>query len=472
MKNRWMLLSLLTALTLWGCNSAEPNQADTNLEVESLSFQASGDPNLRPFPNSSGWSRTISLEGKIDTNGAFFQSFGTNNRSCLTCHQPKEGWTVTPGGVQKRFWASLGTDPIFRLVDGANSPNANVSSLLERRKAYSMLLEKGLIRVGLPIPANAEFTLEATDDPYGFASAQELSLFRRPMPTTNLNFLSAAMWDGRESIVDAAKHIDLNASLAQQSNDATRGHAQSDRDLTDAERQSIVSFETKLFSTQVFDFEAGRLNAKGATGGPEALSAQEFFIGINDPLGLNPSGKAFDPSAMTLFSPWQNLTGTGELSEARRAVARGQQIFNTKPINIVGVNGLNDNLGVPSIPGTCTTCHDSPNVGNHSVIAPLNIGLTDVSRRTPDLPLYTLKNKLTLETRQTTDPGRALITGKWADIGKFKGPILRNLAARAPYFHNGSAPTLRDAVNFYNQRFSIGLSESETQDLVAFLKTI
>jgi cytochrome c peroxidase len=472
MKNRWMPLSLLIAVALWSCNTAEPNPADTSAEAESLSFQTSGDPNLRPFLNPSGWSRTISLEGKIDTSNPFFQNIGTNNRSCLTCHQPSEGWTVTPAGIQRRFWASYGTDPIFRLVDGANSPNAKVSSLFDRRKAYSMLLEKGLIRVGLPIPTNAEFTLEAVDDPYGFASAQELSLFRRPLPTANLNFLSAAMWDGRESILDSAKHIDLNASLVRQSNDATRGHAQSARDLTDTERQSIVNFETKLFSSQVFDFEAGRLNAKGANGGPEALSAQEFFIGINDPLGLNPSGKAFDPTAMTLFSPWQNLIGSGELSEARRAVARGQQIFNTKPINIVGVNGLNDNLGVPSIPGTCTTCHDSPNVGNHSVIAPLNIGLTDVSRRTPDLPLYTLKNKLTLETRQTTDPGRALITGKWADIGKFKGPILRNLAARAPYFHNGSAATLRDAVNFYNQRFSIGLSESEIQDLVAFLKTI
>ena len=30
--------------------------------------------------------------------------------------------------------------------------------------------------------------------------------------------------------------------------------------------------------------------------------------------------------------------------------------------------------------------------------------------------------------RKTTDPGRALLTGKWKDIGKFKGPVLRGLA--------------------------------------------
>jgi cytochrome c peroxidase len=70
----------------------------------------------------------------------------------------------------------------------------------------------------------------------------------------------------------------------------------------------------------------------------------------------------------------------------------------------------------------------------------------------------------------TTDPGRALITGKRKHIGRFKGPILRGLAARAPYFHNGSAATLADAVQFYNDRFSIGLTQAEASDLVAFLR--
>jgi cytochrome c peroxidase len=126
----------------------------------------------------------------------------------------------------------------------------------------------------------------------------------------------------------------------------------------------------------------------------------------------------------------------------------------------------------PSFAGTCTICHDTPNTGNHSVKAPLNIGLTDASRRTPDMPLYTLRHKLTGETVQTTDPGRATITGKWADVGKFKGPILRGLAARAPYFHNGSATTLEDVVEFYDTRFNIGLTDDEKADLVAFLRAL
>jgi cytochrome c peroxidase len=68
--------------------------------------------------------------------------------------------------------------------------------------------------------------------------------------------------------------------------------------------------------------------------------------------------------------------------------------------------------------------------------------------------------------------GRALITGKWKDIGRFKGPILRGLAARAPYFHDGSAPTLYDAVKFYDDRFKIQLTPQEKTDLVAFLRAL
>jgi cytochrome c peroxidase len=53
-----------------------------------------------------------------------------------------------------------------------------------------------------------------------------------------------------------------------------------------------------------------------------------------------------------------------------------------------------------------------------------------------------------------------------------KGPILRGLAARAPYFHNGAAATLLQAVNFYNQRFSMNLTQEQKVQLVAFLNSL
>jgi cytochrome c peroxidase len=114
-------------------------------------------------------------------------------------------------------------------------------------------------------------------------------------------------------------------------------------------------------------------------------------------------------------------------------------------------------------------------VGDHSVSAALNIGVADLTSPldVSYLPVFTLVNKNNpKETVQTTDPGRALITGMWADIGKVKGPILRGLASRAPYFHNGSAATLDDVILFYEMRFKIGFTPQEKADLVAFLNSL
>jgi cytochrome c peroxidase len=98
--------------------------------------------------------------------------------------------------------------------------------------------------------------------------------------------------------------------------------------------------------------------------------------------------------------------------------------------------------------------------------------VTDEQFRTPDMPLYTIQNRYTGKIRKTSDPGRALLTGKWKDIGKFKGPVLRGLAARALYFNNGMAADLGKAVDFYDTRFSIGFTEREKADLVAFLEAL
>jgi cytochrome c peroxidase len=63
-------------------------------------------------------------------------------------------------------------------------------------------------------------------------------------------------------------------------------------------------------------------------------------------------------------------------------------------------------------------------------------------------------------------------TGKWADVGRFKGPVLRALSARAPYFHNGSAQTLDEVIDFYEKRFQIGLTPQQRADLIAFLRSL
>jgi len=190
--------------------------------------------------------------------------------------------------------------------------------------------------------------------------------------------------------------------------------------------------------------------------------------------GTGPNDTEINPDLINnvLGAKFRLIKGYPSTPPVHLAIQRGEVLFNTFPITITGVAGLNDVTGQPSIQGHCSTCHDTPNVGNHSVVAPLDIGLADASRRTPDMPLYTLTNNQTGVSVQTTDPGRALLTGKWADIGKFKGAILRGLAARAPYFHNGSAATLMDAVDFYDTRFNLNLGAQQKQDLVAFLAAL
>jgi cytochrome c peroxidase len=50
--------------------------------------------------------------------------------------------------------------------------------------------------------------------------------------------------------------------------------------------------------------------------------------------------------------------------------------------------------------------------------------------------------------------------------------VLRGLAARPPYFHDGSAATLADVVRFYDTRFQARFTEQEKADLVAFLRAL
>ena len=418
-------------------------------------------------PDPTGTVRTISTLPSIDSTNPFFLPQGTNGRSCATCHEARGAWGVSAQSIRQRFVASQGSDPIFRPVDGAVCPNADISTLGAKVHAYSLLLNKGLIRVGIALPANAEFSVDSVDDPNGCAYQDGVvSVYRRPLPATNLRFQTTVMWDGRET------RDTLVDGLMSQARDAITGHEQAAAPASDDVLTQIVNMEASFYSAQMSDKFAGPLDANGATGGPAAVMNQQFYPGINDALGGDPNGFAFNPRIFSAYDAWTSWQGHGVAANRVEAIVRGQELFNSKTFSIAGVAGLNDVTGMKSIPGTCGTCHDTPAVGNHSTKLPIDIGVSDASRRTPDLPLFMLRNLTTGETVQTTDPGVALLSGKWADIGKLKGPMLRGLSARAPYFHNGSAATLMDVVNFYNDRFHIGFTRQEKDDLVAFLSSL
>jgi cytochrome c peroxidase len=444
------------------------------------------------IPDGSGMIGTENFDAPtVAASNPFFQILGTNGRACVTCHEPRSAWGVSAASIRQRFEASGGNDPIFRPVDGATCDSDPVATLAQKRSAYSLLLSRGVLRIFLPPPstqlgsnppAARDFEIVGVHDPYGCTdlsgSDPQVSVYRRPLPSANLRFLTecpsgnpscsilSIMWDGRE------------ATLASQATDATLGHAQAIDGPSPEQLAAIVGFESNIYTAQEFDEDAGPLDARGATGGAEALSAQNFFIGINDSLSAG-----FNQVVFTLFEGWQNIAGSHGREAARGAVARGEALFNTRQFTITGVNGLNlasnDPLGSNPTTATCTTCHDSPNVGNHSNVMALAIGTADASPAAPldvsGLPSFDVLctgGPFSGQTLHVTDLGRAMISGRCADVGKFKGPILRGLAARAPYFHNGSAATLEDVVEFYDHRFSIGLTPQEKTDLAAFLKTL
>ncbi|HKQ88926.1 MAG TPA: hypothetical protein VJS43_19370 [Candidatus Acidoferrales bacterium] len=472
-------------------------------------------PRFLVFFDPTGLMGAYNVNGTTDTRNPFFQSLGTNGRSCATCHVASDAFGLSAAHAQQVFAATSGRDPLFADVDGANCPDAASGD----PAAHSMLLHNGLFRIALQLPANAEFQIRAIQDPYGCAiitdpiSGQEtVSVYRRPLPSSNLTYLSAVMIDGRETIAPlndpSTFAANLATDLSHQALDATLGHAQAAVPPTPEQLGAIVQFESGLYSAQVLDNRAGLLSAGKAQGGPESLAKQPYYPGINDTLGQDPKGNAFNPVVFTLFSSWPNEHGWGSrrLEEAQAHIAAGETIFDTHPLMISNVRGLNDNpavatalgttLPVPPFQGTCSTCHDAPNVGDHSAPVPLDIGTShdagqerDASLAnalsqlsSPNVPVYEItgcpnpfpdaSDPSAPYVAYTTDPGRALITGHCADLNRIKGPVLHGLAARAPYFHNGTARTLDEVVNFYNERFQMNLTDQEKADLVAFLNSL
>jgi cytochrome c peroxidase len=187
----------------------------------------------------------------------------------------------------------------------------------------------------------------------------------------------------------------------------------------------------------------------------------------------------------------------GRVQLARADIAAGEKLFDSAPMTISNVRGLNDNAALKSptaFAGTCATCHDTPNIGHHSLPLPLDIGVAHTSNPSyesdpivasavgelsePELPVFLISgcpnpfNAGQAESFYTTDPGKALISGHCADFNRVKGPILRGLAARAPFFHNGAAANLRELVNFYNVRFQMALTDTQKNQLVAFLNSL
>jgi cytochrome c peroxidase len=440
---RWVPRCTVVSLTAFAgtaCGEAVDDvPGDTPGEVaQKVQTLTSGHlPNNLPILNQAGSAATFSTAGFLDLNNPFHSPQGANGRACDSCHLLETGWSVLPAEVELRFWLTEGKDPIFNPLD-ANSLTADVSTVQARYSAYSML-RRGLFRRGGNVPATAQYEIIAFDDPLGAGgSLTAFQAFRRPLATANFHIARNVGWHDQNTNGSG----DVHAGLLNQATGNITGSQQGAPPAPETV-EAIADYEEGLAFAQQYMFGVGLLSSCGATGGPEHLSAE------------TPVNARFD-----LYDAWIGLAPgscTTRAADRKRAqIARGQELF----------NGPNPGGG------SCRGCHNAANNGSNVNGTLFDVGASRPEFRKPGMPLYTVRNKTTLDVRQTTDPGRALRSGAWADMDRFKTPSLRGAVARAPYFHNGIAATLEDVVSHYEVALGFVFTAQEKQDLVAFLQAL
>jgi cytochrome c peroxidase len=455
---KWQTLRIVSGglfLVVSGCGMDNGDVDESVTEARS---------NLEPGGNDYGVAETFHTAGTIDFTNPFFQALGTNPRTCMTCHNPDQGWTMTSAANKQLFKDTDGLAPLFNLVDEGTSPNADISTKKARKATFMPnTIDLAVTRFTRNIPATAQFTV-APEDPSGFSTPTQVLNFHRPTATANESKVS--------SITNtSAPTQDIQVTLANLMRGAAQLHEQRDpaTPVPVDQQNAGRDFMFGIFFAQIIDNQAGRLDAGGALGGPTNISTFPFMLGMNDPMQ-----PGFNPKVFNIFDAWEVFAVNGGQNDceqdAKAAIYRGQEVFNFNQFTISGVPGFTDLSGtdVP-IQGTCSTCHNTPNVGGHSVIRMVDIGTADEPNCSPGLPILAVTRKSdTTQTRRICDMGRGG-NGVWADLAKFRIPPLRGLAARAPYFHDGQAKNIRAAVRYHEDRFNIDLSHGKRKDLEAFL---
>jgi len=456
-------------------------------------------PEFDAFDSVEGTLGVLNASGPVNTEGhPFFTALGTNGRACVNCHQPTYGMSVSVAGLVERWRTTDGKDPVFAAFDGSNCP----SLPQDQESSHSLLLKRGLFRIPLSWPPKnadgspkpVEFTIEVVRDPttcnssrqYGLQSAEPtISVYRRPRPAANLKYVISGarpidLKSGRLSDVDpeTGKPVSMNlmtdareATLKTQALDAIMGHEQARTAPSRQQLEKIVEFESQVYVAQQAHIFGGPL---AVAGGPPALGVAALR---DHPAGVADNRSSHDP-VFGLFSTWKGP------DYIRASIARGADIFMYRQFWLRDAAHLN-NTGVGNpIKGTCASCHNSPMTGQDLSAGWVDAGTTNFPTWTEpptwaessELPVFKITCARDADPHPylgrviyTTDPGRALISGKCADVGSIVMQQLRGLAARAPYFANGSAKTLREVVDFYDRRFDMKLTDVEKEDLINFL---
>jgi hypothetical protein len=470
------------------------------------------------YPNAWGDLGILNTGGAVETKGhPFFEPIGQNGRACVSCHQPGNGMSISVAAIQERWKITKGKDPIFAAVDGMNCPDLPPSD----PASHSLLLERGLFRVFMPWPpvrddgttVEPEFAIEVIRDPagcnvsprYGLSSATPtVSVYRRPRPAANTKYfthtgfgISSFVGKGPlattrdpETGLPTAMNMMADArvsTLKAQAVSAAQTHLQVAGALDAARLERIVEFESQVYSAQVSHRTAGSLMEAN---GPPGLGVRNVANESAGVLGNNTTQWVFPVGDVWKKLPAGIAAREAERNRMRESIARGHDVFMFRTFWIKDVQHLNTvGLGNPT-KRTCSTCHGMHMTGMDVANGWMDLGVTNLpwareeplnpwNERKPQMPLFKVTCKASAPPHAylgrviyTQDPGRALVTGKCADVGSIVMQQFRGLSARAPYFSNGSAETIRDLVDFYDRRFNIGYTSQEREDLINFLSTL
>lgn len=184
-----------------------------------------------------------------------------------------------------------------------------------------------------------------------------------------------------------------------------------------------------------------------------------------NPINISNITKAlasFERSLVSFNSPYDRYRYQGEDNTISAAAKRGEKLFHSERLE-------------------CFHCHGGINFSDSIVHE--RLAFTEIAFH--NTGLYNIDG---LGSYPPDNTGVYEITHQLKDMGHFKAPTLRNIALTDPYMHDGSIATLEEAIehyevggraiakgkNPYKSGFIKGfkLTESEKQDLLAFLRSL
>ncbi|HUS36901.1 MAG TPA: hypothetical protein VM680_16270 [Verrucomicrobiae bacterium] len=346
---------------------------------------------------------------------------GGNGRSCADCHMPTENFQLSPAAVKTRFDALVAArtrnknadDPLFRPVD-ADDFRTNGENATD----FSNLVQNGLVRVTMPLPLNVKLLDPITDQPL---PQNFVDLWRAVQPIANVAIT------GPDGVLPIHPPGAPRAPImGQDPNGPNRqGGYQSDArfgSLQEQARGALISHAQVTIepSQQVLDDLAAFQQTLFSSAGVENLALAILAGATQFP----------DPDP-----------------ELNALEQRGKIVFNRACAQCHG-GALHPTTSTPdsTIP--------RPIVRYHAIAAafprPPGSFATGPARLARNAQKYQLTFANGTTTNFTTsDPGRLLLTGQFADLGMFDIPNLRGISKTAPYFHNNSAATLEEMLDHY-----------------------